>query len=204
MATFIFDFDGTLADTFPLVADISYDISGGPRMTAAQIKVVGQLPMLQAVQALGIPRWRLPQLILLTRPRMTARIAQEALPYPGVLAVVRQLHDAGHQLFVLSSNYERNVRAFLEAHTISDCFEGVYHCNVFNKKLGMKRVVRQNHIDIGTCYCVGNEPGDIHAATYAGIHGIAVTWSGQSVEALRAARPFRLIAKPAELLEVLK
>ncbi|HSX17174.1 MAG TPA: HAD hydrolase-like protein [Patescibacteria group bacterium] len=202
MATFIFDFDGTLADSFPLVADVTYGITGAPRLSTEQIKSLERLPMLKAVHGLGVPNWKLPQVMLLTRRRMTPRMAQEVQPYPGMVEVVRQLHEAGHGLFVLTSNYVRNVHAFLEAQQLADCFENVYHCSVFYKSIGMRRVVRKNHLDKATCYYVGNEPGDIKGAERTGIHGIAVTWSGQDENALRAARPLKIINTPQELLGV--
>ncbi|MET0779841.1 MAG: hypothetical protein ABWY71_03320, partial [Candidatus Saccharimonadales bacterium] len=72
----------------------------------------------------------------------------------------------------------------------------------FYKFIGMRRVVSKNRIDPATCYYVGNEPGDIRAAGRAGIHGVAVTWSGQDENALRATKPFKIMNTPNELLGV--
>jgi phosphoglycolate phosphatase len=202
MATFIFDFDGTLADSFPLVADVTYEITGAPRLSAEQIKGLERLPMLQAVHGLGVPIWKMPQVMLLTRRRMTPRVATQVHPYEGIVETVRALRDAGHRLFILTSNYKRNVHEFLEAQQLSDCFENVYHCSVFYKYIGMRRVVSLNNIDPATCYYVGNEPGDIRAATKTGIHGIAVTWSGQDETTLRATQPLKVMHTPNELLGV--
>jgi len=202
MATFIFDFDGTLADTFPLVADVTYGLTGGPRLDAEQIKSLERLPMLDAVRGLGVPRWKIPLLILLTRRRLTARISAEVPPYPGVVETVRQLHKAGHRLFILSSNYTRNVHVFLETHHVSNCFERVYHCSVFYKFLGMRWIMRRNRVEAANCYYVGNEAGDMRAAARAGIRGIAVTWSGQDTASLQATHPFKIVDEPHDLLEV--
>jgi phosphoglycolate phosphatase len=202
MATIIFDFDGTLADTFPLVVDVAYKLSGTKPLPDNDIAFLRRLPLLEAVRQLGIPPWRLVPVVLFTRSRMHARMASVP-PCAGVPKVIRELHEAGHQLFILSSNYARNVHAFLKAHHLDGYFTGVesvYYGNVWYKNRGFRRLLTRHHLRPSDCYYVGNETLDIRSAEQTGIRAIAVTWSGQDRGALTAAKPHAIITKPSELI----
>ncbi len=205
MAAFIFDFDGTLADTWPLVVDISYQLSGGAqRLPETRINELRQQPLLQAVRMLGISRWRLPRMILFTRPYMLPRM-HEVEPFPGIVDAIKQLHAAGHTLYILTSNRAQNVHAFLELQGLADYFtdvSGVYIGNVFYKIYGIHKLVHRYHLRKDDCYYVGNEPLDIVAAGRSGIHTIAICWGNAGKRALKAAKPDFLIDTPKQLAEI--
>jgi len=205
MAAFIFDFDGTLADTWPLVVDISYQLSGGAeRLPQTRINELRQQPLLDAVRMLGISRWRLPRMILFTRPYMLPRM-HEVEPFPGIVDAVKRLHAAGHKLYILTSNRAQNVHAFLELQGLTPYFDdisGVYVGNVFYKIYGIHKLVRRHHLVKDDCYYVGNEPLDIVAAERSGIHAVAISWGNAGKAALQAAHPDFLIDKPKKLLEI--
>jgi len=205
MASFIFDFDGTLADTWPLVVDISYQLSGGAkRLPQTRINELRQEPLLHAVRMLGISRWRLPRMILFTRPYMLPRM-HEVEPFPGIVEAIKLLHDAGHQLYVLSSNRAQNVHAWLEQQGLSSYFSdvsGVYVGNVFYKIYGIHKLLYRHKIAKDECYYVGNEPLDMIAAHRAGIRTIAICWGNAGKAALQATGPDYIIKDPADLTEI--
>jgi phosphoglycolate phosphatase len=205
MAAFIFDFDGTLADTWPLVVDISYQLSGGAqRLPETRINALRQEPLLDAVRMLGISRWRLPRMILYTRPYMFRRM-NEVQPFPGVAETVKALYDAGHSLYILSSNRAANVHEFLQLQGLSSYFSdvsGVYVGTVFYKIYGIHKLLHRHKIAKEECYYVGNEPLDIVAAQRSGIRSVAISWGNAGRPALQAVGPDFLINNPKDLLEI--
>lgn len=202
MKTLIFDFDGTLADSFELVIDIVYDLTGIPRQNEAEVARLRKLPLLKAAREMKIPLSRAPGLLLRGRQMMHERI-HEVHPFPGIPEVLQELHEAGYHMLVISSNSEQNVRTFLRANDLESYFDGVYGgASVISKAGALKRVMRRNRIDAANCYYVGDEVRDIVAATKAGIEPIAVTWGYQAPEALAEYHPYALINDPAELLAV--
>jgi len=205
MAAFIFDFDGTLADTWPLVVDISYQLSGGAsRLPETRINQLRQEPLLRAVRMLGISRWRLPRMILYTRPYMLSRM-NEVDAFPGIVDVVKQLYDAGHSLYILSSNRAENVHEFLRLQGLAQYFSdvsGVYVGNVFYKIYGIHKLLHRYNIAKETCFYVGNEPLDIVAAERSGIRTVAISWGNAGKAALQATGPDFLISNPKDLLEI--
>ena len=201
----IFDFDGTLADTFPLVVDVAYKLTGARRLPAEEIEKLRRLPLLKAVPQLGMRRRSVFTLILSTRAHMYPRM-HEVPPFAGVPELVKELHEAGYRLLVLSSNRRRNVRAFLQAHQLEQYFEdevSVLYGNVFFKAHGLRKLLRRKHVRAADCAYIGNEPLDMQAAERVGMRAIATTWSGQARSELADTRPSAIIDKPAELSGVL-
>lgn len=202
MSNLIFDFDGTLADTFPLIVEITYDITHARRLPPAKIETLRQVPLVQAVRQLGGKPWDLPFLILLTRRAMFVRM-DEVPAFHGVLKAVKALHDQGHHLFVLTSNRTRNVQAFLEKRGLEAYFEGVYHCTMFTKGRAINRILKSNRLAAEHTFYIGNEAADIDAARGTGVRAIGVTWSGQDEATLSQALPFALVGTPDELVSVI-
>ncbi|HEY8999356.1 MAG TPA: HAD hydrolase-like protein [Candidatus Saccharimonadales bacterium] len=204
MSTFIFDFDGTLADTFPVVVDVVYEISGVPRKSEKEITELRGLPLLSAVRALGTRVWQLPLLILRARRLMLPRM-RGVEAFPGVADALKELHDSGHKLFILTSNRGQNADVFLRAHHLRHYFDdivSVYYGNVFYKVYGLRKLLTRNHLDAKDCYYVGNEALDLRAAAHVGVRGVATTWAGHNRERLAEASPFTIIDQPKELLKI--
>jgi phosphoglycolate phosphatase len=206
MANVIFDFDGTLADTFPAIIDVAYRLSPRTRrLPPENIDKLRRLPLLTALRQLGIPLRHLPLLILFTRRRLKAHMP-EVPPYEGIEAMLKTLHKKQYKLFVLTSNYKENVEIFLRHHKLEKFFTDVQtvpYANTWTKKRALRRLLQQYQLDASETYHVGNEALDMHAARRVGMPGIAVTWGGYDVKTLRSTKPFTLVHTPHELTEVL-
>lgn len=205
--TIIFDFDGTLADTFSLVVDVSYEIAGNSkRLPPEQIEPLRRLPLLRAVRALGISWRQVPRLSLLTRRRMFARI-REVPVFPGVAETLRGLDKAGCKMCVLTSNHRRNVQIMLRANGLEQYFSDIVsvpYGNVFFKVYGLRKLVHRNRLKAENCFYVGNEALDLHAAERSGMRAIATTWGGHDRTELAATEPFAIIDKPEDILKLVQ
>lgn len=199
MSNLIFDFDGTVADTFPLVVDITYKITKAQRLAPARIEALRQVPLLQAVRQLGGHVWDIPFLVALTRRAMLPRM-NEVPSFPGLNKALKELSEAGHELIIISANSQENVRAFLEKHKLSDYFASIHHCNLFRKSAAIRTLKRRRQWPAKHTYYIGNEAADIDEAVSAGVRSVAVTWSGQDPSVLERAQPDFLIDSPGELV----
>jgi phosphoglycolate phosphatase len=202
MKTLIFDFDGTLADSFELVLEIAHELTGSEQIASSEVKRLRQLPLMKVIQELHIPLVRLPRLVLQGRQRMHERI-HEVQPFQGIPETLKGLHAAGHHMLVISSNSEKNVRSFLRSNNLETYFDGVYgSVAVFNKSAALRKVIRRNQLDTDGCFYIGDEVRDIVAASRVGIEPVAVAWGYQAPAALGKYHPFALVKKPAELLDI--
>lgn len=202
MKTIIFDFDGTLADSFELVVDIAGELLGMERPDDATVAHLRSLPLTKVGRELKIPFTRLPRLLLQGRRKMHERMS-EVHPFPGMSETLQALHTGGYHLLVMSSNSERNVRTFLRANNLELYFDGVYGgVALFNKASALRKILRRNRLSAEACYYVGDEVRDIVAATKAHVEPVAVTWGYQTAEALRAHHPYALVKDPVDLLQL--
>ncbi|HEY5667750.1 MAG TPA: HAD-IA family hydrolase [Candidatus Saccharimonadales bacterium] len=202
MKTIIFDFDGTIADSFEVALDIAYKVTKIPRDSDEEIERLRHMPLAKIVRELHIPLHRVPRLVIVGRQKMHERLG-EVRVFPGIATTLKKLHDDGNRLLVISSNSEQNVRSFLRTHDLEQYFSEVHgNASALNKGASLKKVIRKDKIDTKTCFYVGDEVRDIAAASKAGIEPVSVTWGYQAPEALAQYHPFALVKKPEELLAV--
>lgn len=205
MANIIFDFDGTIADTFELVVAVTYEVTGVKPLPKQQIAKLRELPILVAVQKLGSSIWQIPKLLLQVRPRMRSRMA-DVKTFEGISSLLESLRSEGHSLSILSSNNASNVAAFLHAHHLDSYFGAIHtvlYGNAWFKARALKKVLRRSGANPANSYYVGNEPLDVIAAHRAGMRAIAVTWGGQNKPALLATKPDSIVGRPSELAAIL-
>lgn len=204
MKNIIFDFDGTLADSFEVALEVAHELTGIARLAPAEMTRLRRLPVLKILRELNIPARRLPRLVLQGRQRMSERM-DEVHPFAGIPEALAALHKQGHQLLVISSNSERNVRTFLRTHTLEQYFGGVHGgVGLFDKAGALRKVLRRRKLAREACYYVGDEVRDIAAAQKAGIPIVAVGWGYQDPEALAARQPFALVQSPGDLPPLFK
>ncbi len=101
----IFDFDGTLADSFPWFLHVFDTLAERYRfkhITEQEGAMLRGLSARQIIQHLGIPAWKLPLIARQARLLATRDRAQIAL-FPGVDTMLAQLHAMGITLAVVSS-----------------------------------------------------------------------------------------------------
>jgi phosphoglycolate phosphatase len=204
MGAFIFDFDGTLADSFAVVAEVFHELTGHRhKMSEHQIEAFRGKPAHQVVRELGIRWWRLPMLV--HRGRRAMRIRMEEIQiFPGMPGLIKHLHAEGHKLFILSSNSAGNIRRFLAANGLEEYFTDVQGgIGLFGKISALRRILRKHHIRPGNATYVGDEVRDILAAKRAGTHMVAVAWGYNNPDILADASPDMLVKTPAELKQAL-
>lgn len=196
-----FDFDGTLADTWPwfaLVLDDVADRYGFRRPTATERIDMRHMEARAIIAALGIPIWQAPRILAHVRQRM-----QDAAPdipvFAGIACAIDQLAQGGVVLAVVSSNTEGNVRRVLGP-TLSDRF-AAFECGIdlFGKAAKLRRLLARFGCPPGNAILVGDELRDIDAARAAGMAAGAVGWGYNHPDALRARLPDAFFETPADL-----
>ncbi|MDD5198973.1 MAG: HAD-IA family hydrolase [Terrimicrobiaceae bacterium] len=200
----VFDFDGTIADTFSHGLEILNSMAaefGYQPLSAEDLPKARDMTTRQLMRHLGISSRRLPMIAHKGVGRLRARI-HEIQPIPGVPEALRALHAQGRRLGIITSNSEENVGLFLKNHDL-DFFDFVRSSS---RLMGKARVIRQamkrEHFDADEVLFIGDETRDIEACRRAGIRCAAVTWGYNSRRSLEAQRPHCLFDFPADLLTV--
>lgn len=187
----IFDFDGTLADSFPWFVGIVNQVADKYRFRRIEEREVDTLRSYDArhlIRHLGIPFWKLP-FIARHMKRLMAREIHQIRLFEGMPELLRQLSQRGVQLAMVSSNSVANIRRVLGPE-ISGLFK-YYECggSIFGKKAKFRKVLKLSGMSASEALCIGDELRDLEAARQAQIAFGAVSWGYTSVEALRAQAP---------------
>ena len=197
----IFDFDSTIADSFPLVLHIAHELLG-EELPKDDISRLRGLSGVWLLRALHIPLWQAWIIVARIRRRMRRRIAEIPL-VPGMDATLCELART-HRLFVLSSNSPANVRAFLQRHDVDNCFTKIYSgITPWRKSCALRKLVRRWRLDPPETWYVGDTDLDVAAAHHAGLRVAAVAWGFSNVHILEKHQPDLLVFDPEELTKQL-
>lgn len=200
----IFDFDGTLADSWPFFMSVFNDIAdqhGFRRVDAHQAERLRHYGPRDIMRHVGMPAWKLPLASRSFIDRMRGHPGRIPL-FDGVEGVLHGLDRAGIRLAMVSSNAEDNVRRTLGPE-LSTLFRH-YECgmSIFGKSARIRKVLRQAQLPPARALYVGDQTTDADAARRAGIGFGAVSWGYSPIEALRHTAPEREFRAPGDLLSL--
>ncbi len=184
----IFDFDGTLADSFPWFLGVINRVADRYRFRRIEAHEIGELrgySTSQLIRHLGVPTWKLPLIARHMRGLMAEDIGKIAL-FPGADRLLHCLAGRGVKLAIVSSNSEENVRRVLGHETAG--LIGHYGCgaSLFGKRSKLRRALRQSGVPGSAAIGIGDEIRDFQACREAGIAFGAVSWGYADPQALRA------------------
>ncbi len=196
----IFDFDGTLADSFPFFLQAQYALAerhGFAPIASDRVDALRRLGTRELMRELNVPAWKLP--IVATDFIRAMREAPPVPLFPCVAQVLGNLHEGGVRLAILTSNSVDNVRRVLgeELAGTIELFDGGAH--MLGKHSRLARLIRRTGTERSQAVYVGDQLSDHEAARRAGIAFAAVGWGYTHADALRAANPEEFLAEVAEL-----
>lgn len=204
MAAIIFDFDGTLADSFDYVSEFLARQAGRWPLSPEQKQELRGLSVAGMVRKLGYHWWDAPELFFKGRWRMRHAI-KHLHPFEGMPDIIRKLHAEGHELFILSTNSVGNIHRFLHHHKLHTYFLEIYGgVGMFGKGPALKRLLREQNIALTDAAYVGDEMGDVLSARAIGLPVIAVTWGFALRSNLVAEKAIGLAHTPDELMSLLE
>jgi phosphoglycolate phosphatase len=125
MNNIIFDFDGTIADSLPVIMQLFYKWSKREPFTRDEIETLRGMPAREVIKAVGVPLWRAPGLLARGRKEFTKHVTEIGI-FPELPSVITELHNRGHKLYLMSSNSQHNVQEHLKLHKIDHYFDDVY------------------------------------------------------------------------------
>lgn len=201
----IFDFDGTIADSFEYVlAFLLAEAKNTTPFTPAQKKQLRKMSMGRLTLHLGIPFWRGPLVYFKGRRVMRAHMEQ-VQPFPGVVEAIRQLHADGWRLFIATSNSRHNVRQLLRRYDIEQCFTAVRGgAGVTGKAPMIRQLLMRYRLPRMSTWYVGDETGDVVAAARAGVRCLAVGWGFADPADLKTMEPTAYVQRAADIPKVLE
>jgi phosphoglycolate phosphatase len=205
----LFDFDGTLADSYPAItASVNYvrSVHGLEPISLAEVRRhVGRGAEVLVKET--VDRGDVHANLALYKMHHPTVMLQGTHLFPGVADTLRKLHQRGLYLGVCSNKPVEFTRALLSHMEIADNFdqvlgpEDVRHPKPAPDMLleGLKRL----NVNAEEARYVGDMTVDIQTARAAGIKVWSVSTGSDDRETLIAARPDRLLQDLAEVALIL-
>jgi phosphoglycolate phosphatase len=200
----IFDFDGTLADSFPFflgVFNTIADLHGFRRIDIEKAAHLRHYSTRQMMDHVGMPAWKLP-LASRTFMEMMKESADSIPLFDGVAEALRHLDTRGVLLTVVSSNAEHNVRTVLGPELSALVAQFECGISVFGKASRIRAVLRRCGVAAGGAIYIGDQGTDAEASRRAGVDFGAVHWGYAAIEALRRHGCAHEFTTPPELRRI--
>jgi phosphoglycolate phosphatase len=202
---FIFDFDGTIADTYHQVVAISNLLAAEfnyLRIHEDKRESLKDKNVRQIIKELQVPMMKIPSIIARAKQELHKNVG-DINPISGLKEILDELHRQAIPMGILSSNSAENVDAFLKNHDMERLFEFAKTTSrVWSKHATLRKILTERGTPVDQFIYVGDELRDVTAAQKMSGKIIAVAWGFNSYQALETHRPDYLIRRPEELLKI--
>ena len=198
----IFDFDGTIVESFETILRILRSISknfGIDKITDKDIKRFKEKGIRQSIKDSKISLIKIPVIVKRVKKMLNKEIANLSF-FSGLREVFLELKKRKYNLGILTSNSKDNVEKFLKRNNL-DFFEFIYSdSSLFGKDKVLKKLLKNQKLDSNKVVYFGDEIRDIQAALKLNIKIVAVCWGFNTKKALEKYKPTYLVEKPSEIL----
>lgn len=192
----IFDFDGTLADTFALGSQLINEYADQLGYKQIDFAANKDKSARELIKMSGVRFWQIPGLIRFFRKKSVER-ASEVKAFDGIPDLVCRLHDRGFHLGIITTNSAQTISIFLQKYGLTDLFTYIKpEISLFGKKRAIRRARR--HLKSEIIY-IGDELRDIEACRATDVPIISVSWGFNSTEILEKNNPGMVAASAEEV-----
>lgn len=198
----MFDFDGTLIDSTPILLKF---------LTALNKKFAYGSP-LQHMREKQLPRFvviiAVIRIALFRIPLIGSFLAQfhpekqNIQPIPGIITILRDFSkQANYVLMIASTNSKENIEKALKTFNM-EYFNAIEQGSLFRfqKHAILKHLLKRFSLQKEQIIYIGDEIRDVLAAKQLGLANIAVTWGFNTEHSLAQTHPDALARTPDELL----
>ncbi|CCH01767.1 phosphoglycolate phosphatase [Fibrella aestuarina BUZ 2] len=199
----IFDFDGTLADSFPYFLRTMNTLAtmySFPTIDTTDVDRLRGLDARQMMKRANLPAWKVP-LIARSFIQLMKRDIDQIRLFDGIPELLRNLATQGVKLAIVSSNSEENVRQVLGHESAS--LISYYGCgtSLFMKQHKFKRAMAKANVKPEETLCIGDEVRDKEAAQKAATAFGGVAWGYTRPDVLAAQPNMMMFYSPEAIAE---
>ena len=197
----IFDFDGTLADSFGWFLDVFDEVADRFRFRRLERDRIDHLRGLSTAELLrhhGVPLWKAPMIAAHAR-RLQGQNLQAITVFAGMDETIARLRGQGVHLALVTSNAHANVARIPAARTLATFDQVSCGASLLGKTAKFRAVLKAANIAPAYALAIGDELRDIEAARATGMASGAVSWGYALPERLRREGPDHFFDCPEDI-----
>ena len=207
----LFDLDGTLLDTLEDLTDSTNYVMeqlGFPKRTLAEIREFignGAKKLFHQAVPEGTPMEQEQEAVRIFQSYYRDHCQIKTKPYPGILAVLRELQEAGYPVGIVSNKPDYALQELAKHH-----FPGIYargeapECPRKPAPDMIFAAAKALDREPGECIYVGDSDVDVFAARNAGMECLSVLWGFRDEPEIREAGGRHFCAEPSQIPEKVK
>ncbi|RYY73279.1 MAG: HAD family hydrolase [Gammaproteobacteria bacterium] len=197
----IFDFDGTLADSFPFFLSVFNQLAeeyNFKKIDTASVAEYRHYDAKQIMKLVGLPKWQLP----IVGKRFMSLMKDDANSiklFDGISETLEFLVAKNIRVAVVSSNSLENVRYIL-GEEVSRLVAS-YDCgmSIFGKAARLEKTLRLNKLKAADAIYIGDQITDVEAAHKISMPFGAVAWGYAAIESLQTHVPEEIFDTPRDI-----
>lgn len=201
MKNIIFDFDGTIADSLPVIipfANSALTKFNLKKITPEELKTTG---VKQAIRSRHISKYALFLYLLIGRKNLENHISGVKI-FDGIYEIINELAPT-HTLGIVTSSSELTVKKLLTKHKLVDQFEAIRGSfGLFGKHKKISKICSDLGLNKKETIYIGDETRDIQAAKKAGVQSGAVLWGFEGEILLKKVNPDYVFKSPKDILKI--
>lgn len=199
----IFDFDGTLCDSFTQFVQVFNDLAPYYNLMPVSDKDLEDIHNYETeyvIKKHGVTTWTMPIVVYHMRRNMKSLIPTMTL-YKGIKEALQEMRNKGIIVGILTSNSQEAVHIFLKNNNL-DGFQFIFAgSSIFGKAKNLKII--KDQLKSQNIFYVGDEVRDVKAAKEAGVKSIAAAWGFHSRKLLESSNPGAIADSPAGLINII-
>ena len=183
----IFDFDGTLADSFPFFVQVFNQLAeqhGFNKIDPDLAPTFRHCNARQIMKQVGMPDWKLLFVVKSFTSLMRQNAASISL-FEDVDGLLLHLANKGVTLAIVSSNSYENVSQILGPANTKLISQLECGMSMFGKPARIQKVLKKTGVPCREVIYIGDQVADLEAARKEKVDFGAVSWGYETIESLR-------------------
>lgn len=203
--TIIFDFDGTLVDTFSLIVDIYNDkiskIFRSKKMDEGDILNLRKTHYKDILKSNKIGSLKL--VLMLVVGKIIMNRNWKDIEIFDIEPALKEFKKQGFRLGIYTSNSTSIVKKVLQSKQLDHYFDFISSSKLsLSKSKGLKKLLNKKTVDIKESWYVGDETRDVLGCNANNLKIISVTWGFNDREILEQYEPAIILDTPIQLTTV--
>jgi phosphoglycolate phosphatase len=209
MKAVLLDLDGTLSDSRPgIVACFRYTLQqlGHDPDAAGDLTWAVGPPIAVSLQRMIAPFGddRVDLALTIYRERYSSVAIYDCSVYPGVVAMLDGLRNAGHTMCIATSKRRDFAERVIDFLGLRDYLRGVYGAipggGLDRKQDLLANILEVEHLTAASCVMLGDRLHDIEAAKANAIHSIGALWGYGGRDELEQAGADAIATAPEQVV----